>query len=255
MNEPTQRLRFFRGGSHPCPYLPDREADSAVADPSARMSPDLLAQLTAAGFRRSGSIVYRPYCGTCTACVALRLPVAQFAPRRSQRRIWQRNADATVKVTAPGFSEERFALYDTYLAARHSGAGMDNPSRADFERFLDSDWSDTRFHETRIDGKLAAIAVTDWLPDALSAVYTFFDPGLARRALGVHSVLAQIDTAQREGLRWLYLGYWIENCQKMDYKRNFQPAEAYLDNGWTALPPAPQLLASNEQVLANTNER
>src|SRR3546814_8691671 len=70
-------------------------------------------------------------------------------------------------------SDEHFTLYQRYLGARHAGAGMDNPAPEDFDQFLRSRWSQTRFLELRRGKRLLAVAVTDELPQALSAVYTF----------------------------------------------------------------------------------
>src|SRR3546814_16404776 len=92
---------------------------------------------------------------------------------------------------------------------------MDNPAPEDFDQFLRSRWSQTRFLELRRGKRLLAVAVTDELPQALSAVYTFFEPEQAARSLGTLAVLPQIQWAQREGLSHLYLGYWIATHPKM----------------------------------------
>jgi len=83
-------------------------------------------------------------------------------------------------------------------------------------------------------GPLLAVAVTDVTPQGLSAVYTFFDPDQAHRGLGTFAILQQIAWAQREQLPHLYLGYWIRDHRKMDYKRRFRPLEAYDGRRWHA---------------------
>jgi arginine-tRNA-protein transferase len=77
--------------------------------------------------------------------------------------------------------------------------------------------------------------VTDRPDDGLSAVYTFFDPGLASRSLGTFGVLSQIRRAQSRGLSYLYLGFWIRDSRKMAYKLNFRPIELWRDGRWQTL--------------------
>lgn len=110
------------------------------------------------------------------------------------------------------------------------------PSQEQYASFLMSSWSDTWFHCFRLDGKLAAVAVTDRLNNGLSAVYTFFDPELQDRSLGSLAILWQIRHAVDEGLDWLYLGYWISECRKMLYKQDYQPLELLMDDQWQPMP-------------------
>ena len=58
------------------------------------------------------------------------------------------------------------------------------------------------------------------------------DPDLPHLGLGTLAILQQIEWARREGLDHLYLGYWIEGHAKMDYKRRFQPLEAFDGRRW-----------------------
>jgi len=164
--------------------------------------------------------------------------VEEFAPRRSQRRCWQRNRrDLTVHAAAPGYSEEQFALYCRYQASRHRGGTMEGVTPEAYLGFLDSPWSDTRFFEFHLAGKLVAVAVTDLLPRGLSAMYTYYEPALPKRSLGVYSVLWQIEYARSRGLPWLYLGYWIAGCRKMSYKDRFRPVEAWTGVDWQRFGP------------------
>ena len=80
-----------------------------------------------------------------------------------------------------------------------------------------------------------AVAVTDLVPDALSAVYTFYDPDESDRGLGTLGVLRQLEWAARDGRGHLYLGYWIAGHPKMDYKRRFRPLEGFDGRGWRRL--------------------
>ena len=230
-------LRLFHSAPHPCGYWPDREARDLVLDPRDPRLPMLYPMALAWGFRRSGDIVYRPGCSGCRACVPVRVPVATFTPDRSQRRCLARNADVVAHVVAPACTDEYLALYQHYLASRHPGGGMDDHGAHEFEQFLMGAWSDSRFLELREQGshRLLAVAVTDLAPDALSAVYTFYDPDEAARGLGTLGVLRQIAWARRDDRAHLYLGYWIAGHPKMDYKRRFRPLEGFDGRGWHPL--------------------
>jgi leucyl-tRNA---protein transferase len=46
-------------------------------------------------------------------------------------------------------------------------------------------------------------------------------------------ILDHITRARTMGLRYVYLGYWVEGSSKMDYKRRFLPQERLLPDKWT----------------------
>lgn len=223
---------LYLSPEHACGYLPDRQARTVFLDP--RVPPDahLYSRLIQRGFRRSGAYLYRPECPHCRACVPARIPVAEFNPDRGQRRVWKRNRDIEIAPQPAEFQQEYFELYHSYLKARHAGGGMDDASPGDFRNFLLGPWGETRFVEMRLAGKLIAVAVMDQLPDAVSAVYIFYDPSLRTRSLGTFAILWQIEEARRLALRWLYLGYWIAESPKMTYKNRFQPLELLRASGW-----------------------
>jgi leucyl-tRNA---protein transferase len=227
-------LRLFHTGDHACGYWPDRMARDLVFDPHDARLGEVYPQALQWGFRRSGDLLYRPHCSGCRACVAVRIPVADFRPDRSQRRALARNADVSARVLPAGRSDERLALYQRYLAWRHPGGGMDTHGAAEFDQFLVGRWAESRFLELRLDGRLLAVAVTDLAPDALSAVYTFYDPDALPRGPGTLAILRQVEWAAREGRAHLYLGYWIAGHDKMDYKRRFRPLEGFDGRRWRA---------------------
>jgi arginine-tRNA-protein transferase len=231
----TQTLDFYQDSPHPCSYLEGREAQNIYPDPNKVMTKALYDQLIQHGFRRSGNMAYRPYCTGCKACVPVRINVKQFELNRSQRRCIKRNSNLAISIHPAEFNPEHYQLYCQYLAARHSGGGMDEPTQDSYLRFLTSDWSETKFIEIRDNNKLVAVAVTDYVNQGLSALYTFFDPSLAKQSLGTFGILMQINLAQTLGLSWLYLGYWIKDCRKMQYKQNFSAIESYVDQRWQPL--------------------
>ena len=217
-------------------------ARDLVIDPDDPRLGQLYPQGLAAGFRRSGNLLYRPHCGQCHACVPVRIDCTRFAPNRSQRRCLRRNADLQVRILPAGRTDERLRLYKRYLAQRHAGGGMDGHEGDDYDRFLGSDWARSRCLEIRGDGpegagSLLAVAVTDMCPNGLSAVYTYFDPTQAHRALGTLAILQQVHWARASGLSHLYLGYWLEGHPKMAYKRHFSGLQAHDGLHWQDLPP------------------
>lgn len=224
--------KFYISTSHECGYLPDAIATSLVADPQSPIDADTYSQLIQLGFRRSGDVVYRPHCGICNACKPIRIPVSEFEPSRSQRRQWRKNEDLDVTSLPCNYQDEHYQLYRSYQSARHPGGSMDVDDPERYISFFTADGIETRLVEFRLAGKLLCVAVVDWLPAGLSAVYTFFDPSHHDRGLGSYAILWQIMRARKIGLPHVYLGYWINDCDKMSYKTRYRPYELFIDNHW-----------------------
>ena len=227
-----RHLQLYITTESACSYFADRKSSNLVPDPGLALNMPIYNQLIQHGFRRSGAHCYRPHCKNCQSCIACRLAVNDFVSSRSQRRCMKNNHDLTATSVSAGFTDEYFELYQRYLNSRHTDGSMTNPSAADFKQFLYCDWSDTRFLELRLNKQLVAVAVTDMLSDGLSAVYSFFDPEMESRSLGTCCILKQIDYAKELGLDYVYLGYWIENHNKMHYKSNFKPLQLYCNEQW-----------------------
>ena len=233
----AQAVKIFISLEHACGYYPDRVAQNLVLDPIAEGQKGLYDAAITRGFRRGGGHIYRPHCAQCSACVASRIDLLKFKPSRAQRRCLKRNADLRVESRPAVLTEEYFALYQRYLAGRHVGGGMDEPSAEDFSRFLLAKWSQTEFIEFRLDERLLGVAVTDVTRTGLSAVYCFYDPNEAKRSLGVFAILCQIQAARAANLTHLYLGFWLDGHAKMHYKASYSGLELLRAGEWRALEP------------------
>ena len=231
-SDQVKRISFYATPDHDCPYLDGRRAVTLFADPYAQLNTQVYSKLAQYGFRRSGRHIYRPACPSCSSCIPTRIPVTEFKPNRNQRRTRQRNQDISVQTTQAIYNEEQHQLYMKYISARHPGGGMDVPEPDKYMDFLVADWTETEFVEFRLADKLVALAVIDLFENGMSAVYTFYDPELDRRSLGTLAILWQIDACQKRGLQWLYLGYWIPGCQKMQYKNLFKPMQHFHNGVW-----------------------
>lgn len=97
--------------------------------------------------------------------------------------------------------------------------------------------TDSWFLEMNVGDELIGLAVLDQLDDGLSAIYTMFNPDHDQRSLGTLAILWQVREARERGLPWVYLGYWIRESRKMNYKTRYRPIEALIDGTWQEFDP------------------
>tara|TARA_R110002051_G_scaffold1626_2_gene9039 strand:+ start:4599 stop:5336 length:738 start_codon:yes stop_codon:yes gene_type:complete len=229
----------------PCPYLPGQMERKVFANLPFSDGAWVNDELTQAGFRRSQNIAYRPACETCDACVSVRLPVREFVFSRNQRKILKRNADLSRDLVEAEATTEQFDLLRRYLLARHPGGGMTDMGWLDYVAMVEDTAVRTHLIEFRkpsVDGgpgDLVGVCLTDLLGDGLSMVYSFFDPDLDRRSLGVFAILDHLRQAATVDLPYLYLGYWVRGAARMEYKARFRPMDALTRRGWERLPDIP----------------
>lgn len=218
----------------PCPYLPGRAARQILLRPPA-FSPGLYHAFLDLNYRRLGGLVYRPACEGCRECRSLRVVVDAFRPTRAQRRCLARNADVSVKIAEPEPTDEKHDLYRRYLQSRHDG--QMTGSHEEFRSFLYAAPALTRELVYRAEGRIIGVGIADVEPQALSAVYFYFDPDEAARSPGVLNVLFLIDECRRRGVPFLYLGYYVAGSPTMAYKAGYRPNEVLGDDGrWSPGP-------------------
>jgi len=242
-HEPRDTPQFYLTAPSPCPYLPGHEERKVFTHLVGRRAGPLNDVLTHSGFRRSQTIAYRPACEGCGQCVSVRVLVDEFEASRNLRRIRAANEDLVGALIPAQATTEHYALFRTYLDARHADGGMADMNVLDFNMMIEDSHIETRLMEYRprsVDsfitkrgaGELKAICLTDILVDGLSMVYSFYDTSDTARSLGTYMILDHIEQARRMGLPYLYLGYWVQGSRKMAYKARFLPQERLGPRGW-----------------------
>ena len=230
-----KQLKVYATQPHPCSYLDDREAITLFIDPASSLDADLYSQLSRLGFRRSGPHIYKPHCQDCNACIPCRVEVDNFNWRRRFRRILGKNQDLRHECTSALDSALMYPLYRDYIQQRHADGDMYPPSVEQFESFLTAEFNATHYHCFYRADTLLAVAVSDRLSDGLSAIYSFYQPQLNARSLGSFMILWQLQQCQQLGLPYLYLGYWIQQSDKMAYKADYRPLQLLINRQWLSL--------------------
>jgi leucyl-tRNA---protein transferase len=235
---------FYVTAPQSCPYLPGRNERKLFTHLTHDKPRPLVDSLLRGGFRRSQNIAYMPYCEGCQACVSIRVAVDEFVASRSFKRVSQRNNDVVASRIPAVPTSEQYSLFRSYIDQRHGDGGMADMTVLDYAMMIEDSIIDTFLTEYRLDvppapgekkpskGPLKGVALCDRLSDGISMVYSFYDTEDGGRSLGTYMILEHIAHAQRLGLPYLYLGYWIQGSRKMAYKERFGPQERLGPNGW-----------------------
>ena len=118
---------------------------------------------------------------------------------------------------------------------------MDNDDQDQYMQFLLQSRVNSRIVEFRDGphdahpGRLRMVSMIDILEQGISSVYTFYDTSDSGASFGGYSILWQIEQARILNLPYLYLGYYIQDSEKMSYKAKYQPMEGLIDDHWQPL--------------------
>jgi arginine-tRNA-protein transferase len=218
-----------------CPYLPGQIARLPLRWPVGGLTPEQFDAALDAGDRRSGPFLYRPKCPACNACQALRIDVAAFRPTATHRRVKNRgDRELETRIGPPRGDARRVELYNRHKNGR--GLVADDEERRinaeGYRSFLVETCCHTLEFAYYLANDLIAVAVADRGASALSAVYCCFDPAHGRLSPGTYSILKQLEYCRQQGLRYLYLGLYVEGCGPMEYKTTFHPHERLIAGHW-----------------------
>lgn len=216
-----------------CPYLSHRTARMPLRLPSRPLDREELDARLAAGDRRQGFVLYRTACPSCEACEPIRLDALDFQFSRSHRRVLKRG-DAALRVTIgpPTVDQRRVDLYNLHKQGRGLDDGQPAIDQEGYRDFLVSTCCDSFELRFSLGGKLIGVAISDRGARSISAVYCCFDPRYSNYSIGSYSILKQLELCKSWGLRHLYLGLYIADCDRMLYKARFVPHERLLKGSW-----------------------
>jgi leucyl-tRNA---protein transferase len=215
------------GDMLPCPYISGQDSRSEVFL-AEQLPPELYHDFMDHGFRRSGILLYRPSCPECAECRPIRVPVGEFEPSKSQRRVLRANHDVSMSVALPRFTEEKYKIYTQYLRVQHESRQGCTPE--EFKRFLYDSPVNTVEFEYRLSGRLVAVTIADLCSRSLSSVYAYYDIEFSMRSLGTFSALQEILFCMSRGTPYYYLGFYVATCPAMNYKARFKPHEILSDD-------------------------
>ncbi|MEM9781198.1 MAG: arginyltransferase [Pseudomonadota bacterium] len=243
-HESALKAQFYLTAPQPCAYLNGREERKVFTTLQGPNAVGVNNTLSLRGFRRSQSVIYRPACVGCSACMSIRIPVDDFQPSRTQRRMARKNADLDVRTCEAWATESQFALFRRYLDHRHAEGGMADMDAFDYAAMVDETPVNSVVveysHQSQVSEKdganggrsLVACCLSDILADGLSMVYSFFEPGMTQRSLGAFMILDHLRIAREMGLPYVYLGYWVAKSPKMHYKVAYRPFELCDGSTW-----------------------
>ncbi len=220
-----------------CAYLPDQQSSMdyrVVADVSAGEYLDLLER----GYRRFGRYIFRPACHTCRECRSLRIPVREFEPTASHRRVLRANSGVRVELQPLYATMEHLAIFNRYHDFMAGFRGWRHKTTTGRE-YIDDFVVDPFEAETDACGwqwlyfegdRLMGVSLMDEVqipgtPGAVSLVYCYYDPDWRPRSPGTFAILNQLAYARDVGAEYAYFGYWVEGCQSLNYKGRYRPSE------------------------------
>lgn len=219
-----------------CIYRPGQVARCPARVPTAPLSPEQLDLLLEEGDQRVGGTVFRTECPFCTACEPVRIDIHAFEPSRTQRRVMRRNEDLMVELGPPTLTRRRVALWNRHRRARGLLTDHSRKDPVGYQEWLVDSCAPTTEVRYLLGDKLIAVSLLDLGVTSANSAYHFFDPAHSDRSLGVYSVLREIEECRGRGMRWYYLGLWVEDCAALRYKSGYHPHERFVRGRWVAAP-------------------
>ncbi|NOQ30991.1 MAG: arginyltransferase [Helicobacteraceae bacterium] len=178
------------------------------------------------GWRRFGQMFFRPICQECSSCESFKIDVDNFTFTKSQRRVIKKNEDLQLIIRQPSLTQNHLDIFKKYHEFKQNMRGWDkqnvtpNNYYSSFVQGFEDFGHEILYFE---DEKLIAVDLIDILPNGISSIYFYHDPDSKKRSLGHYSLYRQILLAKQKGLKWIYLGYYVEGCQSLEYKKDYKP--------------------------------
>ncbi len=222
---------FFMTKETQCPYLHNKSEKRLVTD--LNNNPFIFDELSLSGFRRIENWMYRPSCNSCNECQSYRINLDKFNLTKSLKRISKKNLNIKIILKNNLATKEYFKLFSKYQNERHTGSSMSSMTYEEFQSMIETSPINTQIFEFRTPhNKLIGVILFDYQKDGLSAVYSFYDLDYQKDSLGSFMILELIKYSKKLNLDFVYLGYYIKNATRMNYKLKFKEGELYSEGKW-----------------------
>ena len=208
-----------------CAYLDNvrQTTDYKIVD---NCSTSFCEDLIERGWRRFGSMFFRPVCADCQACESFKIDVKNFEFSKSQRRILRKNENMKIVMQKPQVTSAHLNLFEKYhehMKEKRDWSHETTTSRHYYASFVhgheDFGYEVLYF----VDNSLVGVDLIDILPNGISSIYFYYDPDFSKYSLGTFSMLKQVQIAQDNNLDWIYMGYYVKGCQSLEYKSRYKP--------------------------------
>ena len=208
-----------------CSYIKDKEQTThykVIENCSAQNCQDLIER----GFRRFGKMYFRPICVDCQECQSIKIDVENFIFSKSQKRIINKASHFKSYVQTPTLSQAHLDLFEKYhLHMKDKKEWSYNETTAEhyYQSFV-SGHNEFGYEVLYFDeDRLIGVDLIDILEDGISSIYFYYDPDYAQYSLGKFSLYNQIKFAKHSNKKWIYLGYYVQECPSLSYKSEYKP--------------------------------
>lgn len=194
---------------------------------------ELNQELIERGWRRFGNYYSRPQCQKCKLCLSLRIDVRNYNFSRSAKRVFKKAEGIRYVIQAPTISTEHLELYDKYHRHMEQKRGWQyyNLKPQSYHELYVSGAHNFGKEVLYFQGeKLIGVDLIDFLDDGISSIYFYYDPDFEKLSLGRLSIYEQIILAKEYDLEWIYLGYYVQECQSLKYKASYAPYQTLQGN-------------------------
>lgn len=208
-----------------CVYLPNERMKMEykyITDCSKELGLDLVRR----GWRRFGNYFSRPNCGPCNKCLSLRIDVQNFNFSKSIKKVINKNKETKIIIQKPSVSYKHIKLYEKYHRYMQRKKGWDYyniTSSSYYDLYVKGFSTFGREILYYRDDKLIGVDLIDTLDDGISSIYFYYDPSFSKYSLGNYSIYKEIELAKQKDLKWIYLGYYVRDCDSLNYKIKYMP--------------------------------
>ena len=234
----NKKILFKKSFEFPCSYIDGKQEKRLYIDIKSSSKKNLfVGELTRNGFRRNYDHMYIPICLDCSLCISSRINIKHFVFSKSSKRNLKINNDLIFEQKSMNDKNdyERYKLFLKYCSSKHQKSSMSKMNFKQFENFFYNSLNKSLVFDLKDkENKLCASVLVDVVENGYSAVYSIYDPDKERRGLGKNIILNLVRKLQNQSNDFLYLGYWVKSCRKMNYKILFDNIELFINGEWVS---------------------